>query len=260
MVKPVKKFVIDFWKTGLHGEEIGIRQKEQYRSKSRHFTMDMDIIGKYIEDDKGIGFAAIREKVWKGEKSEELNGRLVLRLFTDEGRWLGSIEEVVIEELKNSIGSNDVIPVFATTIPNYDYVLWIEKVHRRHGFGEVYVFSYLSEKEEEPVSVFKIDENRLTIGSDWDVYYGPTKQKVAFIDSKKFNIGGKVEINIYDEDFAKNRIATKALVLFASTIKYHNDIKERIKKRIELIKKGEWSYKPDKGEAWLLRNPRKFLM
>ena len=260
MVKPLKKFVIDFWKTGLHGEEIGIRQKEQYRSKSRHFTMDMDIFGKYIEDDKGKGFVAIREKSWKGEKGDELNGRLVVRLFTDEGGWLGSIEEIVVEELKNSIGSNDVIPVFVATIPNYDYVLWIEKVHRRHGFGEVYVFTYLSGKEEEPVSVFKIDENRLTIGSDGDVYYGPTKKKIAFIDSKKFNVGGKVEINIYDEDVAKNYIISRALVLFASTIKYHNDIKERIKKRIELIKKGEWSYTPDKGEAWLLRNPRKYLM
>lgn len=259
MVKTVKKFAVDFWKTGLHGEKIGIKQKEQYRSKSRHFTMDMDITGKYIEDDKGTGFIAIREKTWKGKNGNELNGRLVLRLFTDKGGWLGSIEEIVIEELKNSIGSNDLMPVFVATIPNYNYVLWIEKVHKRHGYGDVYVFTYLSGEKEEPVTVIKINEKRVTIGSDWDVYYGPTKKKVALIDSKKFNIGGKVEIKIYDENLVKSYIISRALVLFASTIKYHDDIKEKIKKRIKLIKKGKWSYKPDKGEVWLLRNPRKFL-
>ena len=39
----------DLYSTGFHGEEVGLRQYEVWRAKSRQFTKDADIIGK-IED------------------------------------------------------------------------------------------------------------------------------------------------------------------------------------------------------------------
>ncbi|HDI31393.1 MAG TPA: hypothetical protein ENF80_01100 [Thermofilum sp.] len=255
MVDPFKRLTVDFWVTDLHGEEIGIRQKEQYRSKSRYFTLDMDIIGKYKEDGKGVGFIALRRKIW--EKGD-LDGRLVIRMFTDEGRWLGSIEEVVSEEIKRSIGSNDIIPVFLVTIPKHRYVIWLEKVHRRLGLGEIYVFNYIDEKENKTYT-YVIDEKRLTIGSDWEVYHFSSSKKSAVIDSKKLNIGGRVDIDVYSEEVAKNRIISTVIALFSSTLKYKGDIERRIRKRLNSLKDGSWRYKLDRGEIKILRNPRRIL-
>lgn len=255
MVDPLKRLTIDFWATGLHGEEIGIRQKEQYRSKSRYFTLDMDIIGKYKEDGKGVGFIALRKKIW--EKGD-LDGRLVMRMFTDEGIWLGSIEEVVSEEIKRSIGSNDTIPVFLVTIPRHRYLIWLEKVHRRLGLGEIYVFNYIDESENNAYT-YIIDEKRLTVGSDWEVYSFSPRKRIAVIDSKKLNVGGKVDIDIYDEEAAENKMVSTVIALFSSTLKYKDEIEKRIRERLNSLKNGLWRYKLDRGEMRILRNPRRIL-
>lgn len=255
MVNSLKRVTVDFWLTSLHGEEIGIRQKEQYRSKSRYFTLDMDIIGKYKEDGKGIGFLAIRRKLWD---KDPLESRMVMRLFTDEGVWMGTIEEVVSEEIKRSLGSNDIIPVFIVTIPKHKYLIWLEKVHRRLGWGEIYVFNYIDDKDNKAYTCI-IDEKRLTIGSDWEVYEASSDEKVAFIDSKKLNLGGKVEIELYKRNIAGNRIVVTVLALFSSMLKYKGDIEKRIRKRIEMVKRGGWNYRLDGGEMRILRNPRRVL-
>ena len=66
-----KKIVVDFWATGLHGEEIGIRQLEQHRAKSRQFSKDLDIYGSIIEDGNKVGFVGWRTEAWESGIDEE---------------------------------------------------------------------------------------------------------------------------------------------------------------------------------------------
>src|SRR5512137_2504875 len=42
---PVKKIVVNMWKTGMHGARIGIKKDAQWQSKSRQFSPEMDIVG-----------------------------------------------------------------------------------------------------------------------------------------------------------------------------------------------------------------------
>ncbi|MFX0090050.1 MAG: hypothetical protein ACFE7S_09135 [Candidatus Hodarchaeota archaeon] len=263
MAGRVKKLIVDTWRTGLHGEKIGFRQREQWMSKSRAFTRDMDIIGRIKEDDIDIGLLGIRENAWKGRsmdgKEDRLRGRLILRTFSKDGQWLGSIEEMVAWELGNSIAVNSEIPSFAVIMPNYDYLVPVRKVHQRVTMRESFTFELMNPKTL-LVDVFELKSEAVSVGSDWHLYYRNVKddQEVALLDSKRFDIGGKVEISIYDEEFATNQALKNVLALFSSSIKYHGEVKDRIKSRINELRAGKRMIRPTKGELWLMRNPRRF--
>ena len=64
-----KEIVVDLWKTGAHGIEIGLKQDEQHRAKSRQFSKGTDIIGEYKEGDKK-GYVTYRTGPWDDEKDD----------------------------------------------------------------------------------------------------------------------------------------------------------------------------------------------
>ncbi|MHA1238982.1 MAG: hypothetical protein ACTSSJ_07115 [Candidatus Odinarchaeia archaeon] len=259
--KEVRKLEVDFWATGLHGAEIGIRQREQWITQSRAFTKDMDIFASFKEKGDQIGFFGVRKKLWEGEyskgKKDELRGRLVIRLFNNNGKWLGSIEEMMVEELVNSIPVKDALPCFRVILSGYPYVIDLNKVYQRFTLSERYGFTIVTDKK--TADLFELLADRVSIGSDWHVYYRnkPGKNEIAGLDSKKLNIGGKVEVKFYDGEFAENSVLERVLALFSATIKYHDKIKERIKRRIKIMHKNDWIPKLSKGELWLMRNPRR---
>lgn len=263
MSERAKKLIIDTWRTGLHGERIGFRQREQWMSKSRAFTRDMKIIGRIKEDDSDIGFLGIRENAWKGKskdgKEDKLRGRLILRNFSKDGHWLGSIEEMVAWELGSSIAVNSEIPYFAVIMSNYDYIVPVRKVHQRVTMRESFTFELMNPKTF-LVDVFELKSERISIGSDWHLYYRNVKedQEVALLDSRRFDVGGKVEITIHSEEFAGNQVLKNVLALFSGSVKYLGEIKDRLKNRVNELRSGKRTVRPTKGELWLMRNPRRF--
>ncbi|MHA1593363.1 MAG: hypothetical protein ACTSXJ_10440 [Candidatus Baldrarchaeia archaeon] len=261
MPRTVKKFVVDFWATGLHGEEIGIRQKEQWMAKSRMFTRDMDIYGAIEEEDKKVGIVARRENVWRGRSKKgenELRGRLVVRAFTSEGRWMGSIEEIVTLETMRSLSANDVLPSFVVMVPGYEYLIWVEKARRPFKYGDVMMFTYYDKKTKEfPVYIFK--EKVFTLGSDWELLKGGEKKAVASLDGKVLDLGGRIDVKFYDEEAAANEVLTRVTLMFAAMLKYYSDIKDRIKRRVEAVKKGEFTLRAGRGELMLFKNPRRIV-
>jgi len=103
----------DLYRTDLHAEEVGIRQMEQWRAKSRQFTTDSNIIGRISEakrTGKGLpcpekrGFVVVRQSMYDAA-GDALTKRLVIKLFSDSARWLATAEEMVTEELAHSYAS-----------------------------------------------------------------------------------------------------------------------------------------------------------
>ncbi len=259
MPKTVKKFVVDFWATGLHGEELGIRQKEVYRSKSQQFTVDMDIVGAFEEDGEKKGILGIREKAWEeGEiKGNELSKRLILRMFTEGGSWLGSIEELIVKETTRSFSVNQELPVFGTIIPKYKYIIDIEKARKPATGTDSYFFEFMTDDKKKTMEIFEIKEKRASLGADFNVINKAKNKKVADIDGKVVDIGGKFEIKLFDKELAKDTAFNNTLILFASTLKYQGEITDRIKKIMSLVKDGKMVLKPAKPELDLMRNPRR---
>ncbi|MHA1232071.1 MAG: hypothetical protein ACTSRP_25015 [Candidatus Helarchaeota archaeon] len=265
-----KKIIVDFWKTDLHGVEVGIRQKEQLRAKSRQFSKDLDIYGAIIENGQRTGFVGIRKEAWEKGIDEEYEmeggevlgpskatiGRLVIKAFTDEINWMGSLEEQVALELPRSYYT--ALPVFTVVMPRFEFMIRIERIYSR--MGNLYVTTLVTEEkgEKKILEIFEIDEKLLTFGSDWVVRRRSIGNKdiVAELDGKILNIGGKVVIKIYDEKLAKNRIFRTMLILFAAMTKYHTKVKKKIFEIRKRIFKGDLMIIPTHQELELMRNPR----
>jgi len=246
----VKVVYVDFWKTSLHGEEIGLKQKEQWMAKSRLFTRDMDIYGKIKRDGEDYGIIAFRTKAL------EKDNRLIIRAFTNKGVWIGSLEELLAREIRNTALWETPSLSYAIIQPKYDYVTIIDKLLKRGLFQkEYYVFDLFSEKRE--LETYTIESARVSLGSDFTVVRENDEKKVARIDSKVLDIGGAVEIELYDKEAQENDALISVLTMFAAALRFIDDQKKKIESIVKDIKSKKLKPKLPKEELALYENPRR---
>lgn len=253
-----KRIEVDFWKTDLHGKKIGIRQKDQQRAKSRQFSKDMNIFGSVKIDKEDSGHIGYRTGEWEDHDPKEGDlPRLVIRYFSETDRWRASIEQNNIKGLILSIGYSRGTPVFDIFIAGNTNIYSLEKIERGTGSMDKVVVPLILEKDGKDLDYFVFEEKRFTMGSDWKCYRANAKKKeLAEFDSKKFNIGGKVIIDIYDPDLAENKIFINTLVLFGALIKFWDEVTDKMKDFAEDYIKGEIKFTPDRHELELMENPR----
>jgi len=243
---------VNFWATGMHGAEIGLKQKEQWMAKSRQFTRDTDIYGSVSEDEKEVGFVAYRENLWNEEK------RLVVKIFSKGGTWKGSMEELIGEELKKSLYADKPSPVFAIILPRYDYVTVVERVFRP-GLMQKEAYAFRIINKDRTLEVYSVVGARASLGNDFKVIRENDTKEVGKLDSKVLDIGGKVHIELKDELAAKNDILFDILVCFAASLKFLDDIKDAINDRLKRLDKEKLKYRVelDRDEVLLYTNPRR---
>ncbi len=249
---------VDFWKTDLHGKKIGIRQIEQLQAKSRQFSKDMNIYGSVKIDKEEAGHIGYRTGEWEEHDLSKGNWpRLVIRYFTETDRWKASLEQNNVKSLPLSIGYSRGTPVFDIFHQGNTTIFSLEKIERGTGSMDKAIIPLILTKDSKDIEFFVFEEKRFTMGSDWKVYRANEKEKViAEFDSKKFNIGGKVIIDIYDPNLVKNKIFTDTLILFGALIKFWDEIVDKLKNFAEQYVKEEIKFIPDKNELELLENPR----
>jgi len=250
------KISIDYYKTKMHGAQIGIRQKAQYMSKSRQFTKNTEVRGeitfyygwdkesKEMDDFKEV--VTLNEFWWNvdpksklyqkaGELYKEYDAgeyaklmrRVEVKTFIgldkkhgeNQGLWTGGIEESQIMSLALTFGEKDPLPFFWIILPGYKYRIPIFRTHAVT--GERFSFILFNENGENLVPYY-IEGKRLTPGSDYTVFNAATMQKVAAIDDRSMNVGGKIDITFFQDFDALNRdrVFRRILVLFACLSKY----------------------------------------
>jgi hypothetical protein len=258
----------DLYITGFHADEMGFRQDEIWRSKSRQFSKDADIIGKIEEAKKKpgsrrltprkkTGFIILRSSVWEGEK-DELARRLVVKLFSNRGGWTATIEEMVAEELAVSYSSNDPLLSYSVIVKDTEVVTYIRQVRRGGLSTENYSFYILGPRN--TFEVFRIEGKRATLGDDFHVIRLATGDVVAEIDSKFMDIGGEFVVSIKDPVLADNSWFCRVLQCFSVTIWYRVKMRGRVEKRMKMWEKGKYVPKMHRHETSLLANPRKLTL
>ncbi len=258
----------DLYRTGLHGDEIGIRQVEQWRSRSRQFTKDADIIGRISESRikskdeklpalKKSGFIILRQSLWKDE-ANEMNKRFVIKLFTDSGGWLASLEEMVADSVALSFALDEPILSFAVITKENELVTYIREMYRGGFATETYGFFLVG--PDGNFEVFRIEGKRGTAGDDFKVVLLSHKTEVAEIDSKFGDIGGEFVVKIKDDVLARNEWFCRILQCFSVIIRYRREMKERLKRNIERWAKTGEGPRQHRHELSLLANPRKLTL
>ncbi|MFQ6125847.1 MAG: hypothetical protein ACE5R6_14765 [Candidatus Heimdallarchaeota archaeon] len=253
----VRQLKVDLWRTRFHGEKIGIRQKAQHRhDKGFQWSKDMEPLGEVKENDKKIRLLGLREALWAVEEDEphdtEFERRLIIKSFT-KSAWVGTVEELNEREITNSAATGKQLPAFLCLLNGVDYTVPIEQM--RSIYGRTFAFAIETGKRE--FTPMRLRERRFTFGSDWDVYkVGPMPEKVGKVDGKFMNVGGAWDIKIFDPELAKNKAFVESLILFASTLRFQKEIRQKIEKTIKAIENGQYRLKVEKIEYDLMKNPR----
>jgi hypothetical protein len=254
-----RKISVDLWRTKLHDEIVGIKQKEEHMAKSRQFTRDLELIGEVFEKKKGenetIGFVGYRKGLWDDEK-DKLERRLVIKLFSKSMYYQGTLEEMVGREFTRSLSARHDFPSFNLMVDDYDYLIPLNKIRGGWFVPEWFVFRIDDEKGFIPI----ILKHKMGLGIDYRVVNGIGDKQFGKIDGKRFDVGGRYEITLKatDERLLDN-VLVRALILFAASLKFHEDIIKKIKKGTKKMRKNEWLPDLSNEEKLLRRNPRSIL-
>lgn len=253
-----RKITLDLWKTRIHDEIIGIKQKEEHMAKSRQFNRDLELFGEVKEKLKGkketIGYVGYRKGLWD-EQKDKLNRRLVIKLFSKSMYYQGTIEEMVGREFTRSLSAQKDFPAFSCLIDGYEYVITLNKIRGGWVNPEWFVFRLEKEKGFIPI----ILKHKMGPGIDYRVVNGIGGAQFGLINGRKFDIGGRYDITLKADKTLVNNTMIRSLILFAASLKFHTDIYKKIKKGTKLMEKGEWQPTISNEELLLRRNPRSIL-
>ena len=249
-----KKIRCNLWRTRLHGEELGVYQSMKYRAKTRLFSKSFDIEGLIeIDGDKKYIIAYNKDDFHEDKK------RLVLRLFTimeekmgvgKGGSFKGGIELSYTHSLVQSVEVKYPAPVFFTHIPSTPMMARVVRGHRL--FRTRWSFPLLPEEKGDQFQLV-IAKGTIGFGNDYDVYLGEVK--IARVDHQR--ITKDVEIEIYNEDLAKDKPFIIILTLFGCICFFMKDIQKEINKYYKQLRDtGTTDYKVPKFELDLFKNPR----
>lgn len=186
--------------------------------------------------------------------------RMVIKMFSTTGKkihWKGTIEELSVREIHNSMASKHPLVCFAVVLPGYEYLTIIEQNLRYFALAPVFSFNYWDDKAEK-MWYITIKQRFISIGIDFDVY--ADGRKVAFIDGKLVGLGGNSSVKIFDEDLAKDKKFGDLLILFTSTVGYQPVMRRYIKKRVKSYNKfSKYVHLIEDEEFWMLKNPRRLI-
>jgi len=195
----------------------------------------------------------IREEAWKVK--DTLKKIFVMKLFTSSFNWRGTIELLQGESAMLSFVTNESCPSYLVNNAGALNLVRIRRLPHRPRFrGQTFGFSIADDNANH--YVYMIDDKRLTLGSDWYVK-NIHKEVVAIINGKFMNIGGRFDIEIYDEKLAKNKEFYTTLVLFASSLRFYKEIRKAIHQLMKMLKHQDINLVLRESEADLYLNPRK---
>ena len=252
-----KKIRCNLWRTRLHGEELGIYQSLKYQAKTRYFAKDFDIEGIVEIDGEKKYIIAFNKDDWEEGKPEER--RLILRLFTileekmgvgKGGSFKGGIEFSILHSLVQSTEIRYPAPVFFLQTPRTTNLPRLVRGHRF--IGTRWTFPLLPEEKGDALQMV-VAKGIVGFGNDYNIFLG--KNKIAKVDHQR--VTKDVEIEIYDENYAKDKTFIGYLTLFGCVCFFMKDAYKIVKRFDKEIKNsGTSDYRPPKMEMDLFKNPR----
>ena len=261
--KPSKKIVykklkVNFWRTRLHDEELGVHQQLKYTAKTRWFSKSFDIEGVIEIDDEKKSIIAFNKKQWEESPLEEK--RLVCRYFTimeetmestaKGGNYKGGIELSITHSLIQSYEIKHPAPVFYAQIPGVKVL--IRFVRGWRFIGTRWTFPLLPEQKGDKLQMV-LAKGVVGPGRNYKLTIG--KKLIARIDGHP--IQKEYIIEIYDEDYAKDKTFLRYMILFGLTCNFMDQARKIVKRLYKKMKStGTSDYRPPKTEMDLFRNPR----
>ncbi|MHA2287243.1 MAG: hypothetical protein ACXABG_00525 [Promethearchaeota archaeon] len=253
-----KKIDVNFWRTRLHDEELGVHQQLKYTAKTRWFSKNFDIEGVISIDDEKKSIIAFNKQQWEESPIEEK--RLVCRYFTimeetmdskaKGGNFKGGVELSVAHSLIQSFEIKHAAPVFYAQIPGVKVLIRFVRGWRL--IGTRWTFPLLPEQKDDKLQMV-LAKGVVGPGRNYKLYIG--KKLIARVDGKP--IKKEYGIEVFDETYAKDKTFLRYMVLFGLACNFMDEARKVVKRLYKKMKTtGTSDYRPPKTEMDLFRNPR----
>jgi len=253
-----KKLKVNFWRTRLHDEELGIHQQLKYTAKTRWFSKNFDIEGVIEIDGEKKSIIAFNKEQWEEGPLEQK--RLVCRYFTimeetmdskaKGGNFKGGVEFSITHSLIQSFEIKTAAPVFYAQIPGVKVLIRFVRGWRL--LGTRWTFPLLPEQKDDKLQMV-LAKGVVGPGRNYKLYIG--KKLIARVDGHP--IQKEYEIEVYDEVYAKDKTFVRYMILFGLACNFMDEARKVVKRLYKKMKStGTSDYKPPKTEMDLFRNPR----
>ena len=246
-----KRFKVDLWLTDLNTTEIGILQHTQHEAASDQFTKDMEIIGQVRGDGKRTGIVAYRKELWK--QGKDLKRRLVIKLFSENMHWRGTLELLMGRSLQLSIGARGVpVSAFALNLSRTKQLIQLERSAQKWPlFPEK--FSFFIETSRGP-RFYRLRRNVIGIGADYTLY-DDKNRKIGSLDHRIINLGGSWIVKV---DAAQSSAALESVLqMFCTMLRFNGAVRRHVAHEVEMVSRGRAVRELDHQEADLYLNPRR---
>jgi hypothetical protein len=245
------KFTVDLWWTDINDVEIGFFRQSRHRAKSRQYTKDSDVIGEVDSNGERAGLLTYRRGAWNDAAG--MKKRLVVKLFSPDMVWRGSMEALLGRSLQLTIGARG-FPVlsFSVNLAGHDQIVHVERSARKWPLiPEDYSFFLIGEKK----SVFyRLRRDWISIGQDYTLY-DAQGVKVGHLNGRVLDFGGRWDVKVR-EDHDNPRL-NGVLQLFCGMLRYRAACEKHVRGLAGQIRNGTLAGEIDAQEAELYYNPRR---
>jgi hypothetical protein len=245
------KYTVDLWWTDLNPTEVGVFQHTRHRAKSRQFTKDSDVFGSVKVNGERTGLLTYREGLW--EEAEGMKKRLVVKLFSEEMNWRGTLDMLMGRSLQLTLGAHGfAVPTFAVNLSGHDQIVSIERSARKWPLiPEDYSFFILDEKKPH---FYRLRRDWISIGQDYTLY-DERDIKIGHLNGRVISLGGRWDIKVREDHDSARLNGT--LQLFCGMLRFRKRIERHMRGLVKQIRRGEFDLAMDTQESALYLNPRR---
>jgi len=245
------EYTVDLWWTDWNTTEVGIHQHDRYRAKSRQFSKDSDIFGAVNVNGERAGLLAYREGLW--EESEGMKKRLVVKLFSDEMNWRGTMDMLMGRSLQLSLGAHGFpVPTYTVNLSGHEQLVNVERSARKWPFiPEDYSFFLLG--DDRRPRFYRLRRDWISIGQDYTLY-NERGENVGHLNGRILSLGGRWDVKVR-EDHDNSRL-NGTLQLFCGMLRFRKEVEKQIRQLLREIRRGNLEPSMGSHEADLYLNPR----
>ena len=247
-----REFKVDLWATDMNDVEIGIMKDTEHRAQSRQFTKDMEVFGQVVDGGDRKGIFGFREDIW--DKEEALKKRLVIKLFTEDMNWLGSLDLMMGRSVQLTLGAGGFpVTAFSINLARHEQIVQVERSARRWPL-QTEAFSFFLLPPDEPARFYTLKKKRISFGGDYTIV-SQTGETIGHLNGKVVNIGGAWKVKL--DPAHANAAMEHTLKLFCSMLRFNSKLRKHVKTQAKHMANGEIKADLDYQETELYMNPRR---
>jgi hypothetical protein len=244
-------FTVDLWWTDINDVEIGFFRQSRHRAKSRQYSKDSDVIGEVDVNGERKGLLTYRRGAW--DEAQGMKKRLVVKLFSPEMAWRGTMEALLGRSLQLTVGAHG-LPVvcFNINLDKHDQIIQVERsAHKWPFLPEDYSFFLLEGKS---CRFYRLRRDLISVGQDYTLY-DATGAKVGHLNGRILDLGGRWDVHIREDH--ENPRLNGVLQLFCGMLRFRSICERHVRDLARQVHHGDLVPEIDTQESELYDNPRK---